>query len=140
MPAKKNLRIMTVNCRSIRDKQQEFKTALHYLNPDVVCATESWLKGVKPRSNPMKDAIKSSDIFPPNYNVYRNDRGTLGGGVFIMLEKSITSVEQTSLITDGEIVGKNQNQKSKRPSYWIILHATQRTKTPRRAAKITNKD
>jgi hypothetical protein len=44
--AKKNLRIMTVNCRSIRDKQQEFKTALHYLRPDVVC--EPWLKEVKP--------------------------------------------------------------------------------------------
>jgi len=42
--AMKNLRIMTVNCRSIRDKQQEFKTALHYLKPDVVCATEPWLK------------------------------------------------------------------------------------------------
>jgi hypothetical protein len=26
-----------------------------------------------------------------------------GGGVFILVEKSITSVEQTSLITDGEI-------------------------------------
>ena len=30
-------------------------------------------------------------------------RGTVGGGVFIMVEKSITSVEQTYLITDGEI-------------------------------------
>ncbi|CAG2190614.1 unnamed protein product [Mytilus edulis] len=45
----------------------------------------------------------SSEIFPTNYNVYRNDRGTLGGGVFVLVEKSITSVEQTSLITDGEI-------------------------------------
>ncbi|CAC5368405.1 unnamed protein product [Mytilus coruscus] len=45
----------------------------------------------------------SSEIFPSNYNVYRNDRGTLGGGVFVLIEKSITSVEQTSLITDGEI-------------------------------------
>jgi hypothetical protein len=33
---------------------------------------------------------------------YRN-RGTLGGEVFILVEKSITSVEQTSFITDGEI-------------------------------------
>ena len=75
----------------------------HYLKPDIICATESWLKGVKPGVNPTKDAIKSSEIFPPNYNVYRNDRGTLGGGVFILVEKSITSVEQTSFITDGEI-------------------------------------
>jgi hypothetical protein len=47
---------------------------------------------VKPGVNPTKDAITSSEIFPPNYNVYRNDRGILGGGVFILVEKSITSV------------------------------------------------
>ena len=55
------------------------------------------------RSKPHQDAIKSSEIFPPNYNVYRNDRGTLGGGIFILVEKYITSVEQTSFITDEEI-------------------------------------
>jgi hypothetical protein len=51
-----------------------FETALHYLKPDIICATESWLKGVKPGVNPTIDAIKSCEIFPPNYNVYRNDR------------------------------------------------------------------
>jgi hypothetical protein len=50
---------------------------LHYLKPDIICATESWLKVLKPGVNPTKDAIKSCEIFPPNYNVYRNDRGTL---------------------------------------------------------------
>ena len=91
---------MTVNCRSIKDKWAEFETALHYRKPDIICATESWLKGVKPGVNPTKDAIKSCEIFPRNYNVYRNNRGTLG--VFILVEKSITSVEQTSFITDRE--------------------------------------
>jgi hypothetical protein len=52
---KKNMRIMTVNCRSIKDKRAEFETALHYLKPDIICATESWLKGVKPGVNPTKD-------------------------------------------------------------------------------------
>jgi hypothetical protein len=120
---------MTVNCRSIRDKQQEFKTALHYLKPDVVCATEPWLKGVKPGSNPTKDAIKSRESFPPNYNVYRNDRGTLGGGVFIMVEKSITSVEQTSLITDGEIEWvkiKMKNQKDLLIGSFYMPHREQK--------------
>jgi hypothetical protein len=100
---KKNMLIMTVNCRSIKDKRAEFETTLHYLKPDIICATESWLKGVKPGVNPTKDTIKSCEIFPPNYNVYRNDRGTLGEGVLILVEKYITSVEQTSFITDGEI-------------------------------------
>jgi hypothetical protein len=35
--------------------------------------------------------------------VYRNDRGTLGRGVFVLVEKSLTSVEQTQFITDVEL-------------------------------------
>ena len=53
--------------------------------------------------NSKRDAIKSNEIFPQNYNVYRNDRGTLDGGVFVLAEKSLTSVEQTQFITDGEL-------------------------------------
>jgi hypothetical protein len=40
---------------------------LLYLKPDIICATESWLKGVKPGVNPTIDAIKSCEIFPPNH-------------------------------------------------------------------------
>jgi hypothetical protein len=47
-----------VDCRSIKDKLAKFETGLHYLKPDIICATESWLKGVKPGVNPTKDAIK----------------------------------------------------------------------------------
>ena len=68
-----------------------------------MCGTESWLKGIKPGENPRRDAIKSNGFFPQNYNVYRNDRGTLGGGVFVLVEKSLTSVKQTQFITDGEL-------------------------------------
>jgi hypothetical protein len=39
-PVKKNMRIMTVNCRSIKDKRAEFETAPHYHKPDIICATE----------------------------------------------------------------------------------------------------
>ena len=87
----------------MRTKKPEFETALHYLKPDIVCGTESWLEGIKPGENPKRGAIKSNEIFPQNYNVYRNDRGTLGGGDFVLVEKSPTSVEQTQFITDGEL-------------------------------------
>ena len=40
---------------------------------------------------------------PSKRRAYKNDRGTLGGGVFVLVEKLITSVDQPSLITDGEI-------------------------------------
>ncbi|CAG2201695.1 unnamed protein product [Mytilus edulis] len=100
---KRNLRILTVNCRSIKDKTSEFKAAINYIKPDIICGTESWLKGEKPGKTSTKDAIKSSEVFPDDYNAYRNDRGTLGGGVFILVHKDIISVEQSSLVTNCEI-------------------------------------
>jgi hypothetical protein len=100
---KKNLTILTVNCRSIRDKKAEFHVTLNYTKPDIVLGTESWLKEMKPGKNATKYAIKSCEIFPDNYTKYRNDRGTLGGGVFIMFNKDIISVEKTKFITNYEI-------------------------------------
>ena len=71
LPAKRNLIILTVNCRSIKDKTSEFTAAVNYIKPDIICGTESWLKGEKPGKNLTKDAIKSSVIFPNNYTAYR---------------------------------------------------------------------
>ena len=50
-----------------------------------------------------KTRKKSCENFPDNYTVYRNDRGTLGGGVFIIVNKDIISVEKTEFITNCEI-------------------------------------
>jgi hypothetical protein len=117
---------MTVNCRSIKDKRAEFETALHYLKPDIICATESWLKGVKPGVNPTKDAIKSSEIFPPNYNVYRNNRRS------IHTRRKIYHLSGTNIFHHRwrNRMGKNINEKQQRPTSRILLYATQRTKTP----------
>ena len=62
---------MTVNCRSVVDKKAELAACLNYTKPDIICGTESWLKEMQP-------AIKSSEVFPENFKIYRNDRGTLG--------------------------------------------------------------
>ena len=83
VPNKLNLRIMTMNCRSIRDKQSESTALVNYAKPDIIIGTESWLRGIKPGKPPTESAIKSAEIFPENFKVYRNDRGTLGGGVFL---------------------------------------------------------
>ena len=36
IPPKRNFRILTVNCRSIKDKTSEFKATLKYAKPDIV--------------------------------------------------------------------------------------------------------
>jgi hypothetical protein len=83
IPKKRNIRILAINCRSIKDKTSELKTTIDYTKPDIIISTESWLEGIKPGENPTKDAIKSSEIFPSNYTAYRNDRGSVGGRVLI---------------------------------------------------------
>ncbi|CAC5399853.1 unnamed protein product [Mytilus coruscus] len=93
---------MTINCRSIKDKTSEFKTTIQYTKPDIIIDTKSWLKGVKPGKNPTKDAIKSTEVFHDNYTSYRNDRGTLGGGVFILVNNSMIGTEQPQFITKFE--------------------------------------
>lgn len=40
-PNKLNLRIMTMNCRSIRDKKSEFTAIVNYAKPDIIIGTES---------------------------------------------------------------------------------------------------
>lgn len=90
---KVNLRIMTINCRKIEGKTSEFKAAVDYIKPDVICGTESWLK---------KD-VKSNEVFPSHFRAYRNDRGTLGGGVFILAHEDLISMEQPDLVTDCEL-------------------------------------
>ena len=103
IPNKRNLRILTINCRSIKDKTSELKTTIDYTKPDIIISTESWLEGIKPGENPTKDAIKSSEIFPSNYTAYRDDRGSLGGGGVFILVNNIIATEQVQYITKCEI-------------------------------------
>ena len=100
---KQNLRILTTNTQSIRGKKSEFAAMLDYIKPDIVCVTETWLHGKKPGENPSPDWIKDSEIFPSNYKSYRNDRNPKGGGVFILVEKSIIAVEKPTFVTKCEI-------------------------------------
>ena len=76
LPEKKHLRIR------IRNKTAELDAAIKYIKPDVICGTESKLN----------EQISNSEVFPSNYTVYRKDRATLGGGVFILVLQSLVSV------------------------------------------------
>ena len=103
LPAKQNLRILTLNCRSILGKRSELSVLLDYIKPDIVCATESWLHGVKPGKPPSPSHVKSSEVFPEGYVAYRNDRSSFGGGVFTLMKDNLVSTEEQSLITNCEL-------------------------------------
>ena len=78
-----NLRILNINCQGIRNKISEFKSLLSYTKPDIVCGTESWLS----------KEVRSSEIFPSDYQVFRNDRDGIGGGVFILVKINLIAIE-----------------------------------------------
>ena len=46
-----------------------------------------------------KTQLKTSEIFPDNYNVFRIDKGILGVGVFIAAQNNISAVECVDVIT-----------------------------------------
>ena len=76
------LRILNINCQSIKKKQDLMENLIDSTNPDIVIATETWLD----------PTITNNQVFPPNYTVWRKDReNAKGGGVLIAVENTCLS-------------------------------------------------
>lgn len=74
-----DLKVIVINCRSIKNNKEQFDSLLDLVTPEVVIGTESWLDST----------ITNNEIFPSNYTVYRKDRNLRGGGVFVMVHSSL---------------------------------------------------
>ena len=79
--------------RSAVNKIDQFHAMVDSVKPDIIVGTESWLR---------PDTM-NSEIFPSNYIVYRRDRDTSGGGVFIAVIDEILSTHQQHLETSCEM-------------------------------------
>ena len=103
------LRVLNLNCRSIKNKREELHIVIEDAKPDVIIGTESWLDST----------IDSSEIFPDSYNVFRKDRGSniQGGGVFVAIHNKFSSSPVEELNTDTEIIWAKITQKGKRDMY-----------------------
>ena len=73
----KNLRICLLNIHSVTSKKQLLLHDLEIMKPDVLCLTETWLKG------------KSSVKFPGYLWAGRNRTNGVGGGVGIAIRKQL---------------------------------------------------
>ena len=72
--------ILLWNCRSLLTNLAEFNNYINKINPNIICLTETWLKG-------------SFNINFKGYNVFRNDRfGNRGGGVAILVKQDLIVV------------------------------------------------
>jgi hypothetical protein len=98
-----------MNCQSVVNKTAELHTLLASTSPDIVIATESWLRS----------DISNAEIFPPNYNVYRKDRPNTGGGVFILVSNTLVSSAMDDFCTEEQEAVWVQVKESKGPSITI---------------------
>ena len=106
----KGVRVCIINCRSIKRKSALLDAFVALENPDVIIGTESWID----------DSIKSSEVFPANFTVYRRDRNINGGGVFIAVKDGISSIERGDLQVDGcEILWCQLSFKNKNDSIFV---------------------
>jgi len=71
--------IFYANPRSIVNKLEEFQSLVYSKSYDIISLTETWLS----------DTIYDSEFLPYNYNIFRKDRPSHGGGVLIAFEKNI---------------------------------------------------
>jgi exonuclease III len=101
-PSKKNygtkkfgdtLRILNVNCQSIKKKREKIENMIESTNPDIIFVTETWLD----------DNINDNEFFPNNFRLWRNDRSSSGGGVLIAVKDTYISTEVPELETECEI-------------------------------------
>ena len=88
------IKILNINCQSIKIKQCRLNNLLNSTKPDVVICTETWIY----------PSIADNQIFPDNYNIYSKDRKTTGGGVLIAISKEYLSESVPEYDTECEIV------------------------------------
>ena len=77
------MKVIVINCRSIRNKVAAFEVLISSIDPDIVIATESRLT----------PDVRNSEILPSAYSIFRRDRQGHGGGVFIMTRKEMICSE-----------------------------------------------
>ena len=71
--SKASIRLLSINVNGIKstEKVTDFNQLIDSIKPDVIIGCESKLD----------DYVLTTETFPVNYNVYRKDRNTFGGGV-----------------------------------------------------------
>ena len=77
------LHVMLINFQSLFNKRAEFSNLLAETKCDVVIGTETWLSSDH----------RNSELLLDNYDLFRKDRASRGGGVLIAVKKDLCAVE-----------------------------------------------
>ena len=87
---KRPLRVLVVNFRSAVGKIGQILHLIESTQPDIILGCETW----------MDETVKSNEIFPPEYKVFRKDRNRNGGGVLIATKDNILCTVESNLNVD----------------------------------------
>jgi exonuclease III len=98
--------MLSFNVRSLKDPKQKhlFISWLQTMDPSIVTVNETWFN----------DQIKSSELFPEDYIVFRKDRANGKGGVVLLAIKShlapnrLLNIENNSELLWIEITNKHK--------------------------------
>lgn len=123
--------VLHMNCRSVNHKEEEIKTVLEELKPDILCLTETWMD----ESNP-KQTLETQD-----YKVIRKDRtegfkqlhGKSNGGGIAIIHKRNQKIKVKNIAEDDDEALWIQVQTSNpfmlgliyRASYTNMIHEEQ---------------
>jgi len=89
------LRVLNINFQSCVGKKAETSCLIDSMKPDIILASETWLK--KEHSD--------NEVLPDTYKMYRKDRTSKGGGgIFIAVRSDLNSYIVPELSTDCEII------------------------------------
>ena len=110
------LRIVNINFQSLCGKKAESIEMIDRLKPDIIIGTETWLK----------PEVSDSELFTPQYQVYRQDRRKGShGGVIIAVKTNLhsTVVEDMDTNSDsGEILWVKVLTKTQKPIYFCAFY------------------
>ena len=82
-----------LNIRSIVNKLSTFQSYVYSSDLDVICLTETWLS----------ESVFDQEILPSNYNIYRKDRPSRGGGVLIATKNTIPASVVTTHLSNNSL-------------------------------------
>ena len=86
-------KLIIINCQSLFSKKDSFSYLVSEHNPDFIIGTESWL---------LNSAL-NNEVFPPNFTIFRKDRDSGYGGVFIACRSNI-QCKPIEIVTECELV------------------------------------
>ena len=114
------LKILHLNCQSVKAKLANFQAILDEEDPDIVVGTESWLN----------KNIATGEIFPSHFNVFRKDRASDShGGVFIAIKNILIASEEKDLDSNCETLWVSIHVKGRKPMYVGAFYRPETTNT-----------